>query len=60
VILIDLRRSSIVERSGRRSQVVKAEVCKTSTLRFKSGRRLQLNLLIRGTFRKLVGSLSAL
>ena len=24
----------------RRSQVVKAEVCKTSTLRFKSGRRL--------------------
>src|SRR5437867_4185047 len=59
-ILIDLRRSSIVERSGRRSQVVKAEVCKTSTLRFKSGRRLQLNLLICGTFREFLGCLRTL
>jgi hypothetical protein len=41
VILIAFKDSSIVRSPGRRSQVVKAEVCKTSTLQFESGRRLQ-------------------
>ncbi len=42
--LIAAAESPIVGNHGRRSQVVKAEVCKTSTLRFESGRRLQSQL----------------